>query len=175
MPQASGSRSADGDARAEQLRKLLSPVVAAAGFDLEDLTVTAAGRRSLVRVVVDAEGGVDLDGVATVSRAASDALDTVPPGGAAFAGPYVLEVSSPGVDRPLTEPRHWRRSLGRLVAVTVDGRSLTGRLIAVTDAGIVLDVDGASHGVEWQALGPGRVRVEFTRADVPATGAAGEA
>ncbi len=99
-------------ARADLL-DLLAPVVAAAGYDLEDVTVTAAGRRSLVRVIVDADEGVDLDGVADVSRAVSNALDD----GDAFAGPFVLEVSSPGVDRPLTEPRHWRRARGRLVTV----------------------------------------------------------
>ena len=74
--------------------------------------MTAAGRRSLIRVTVDGDDGIDLDGIATVSRAVSEALDAAEPSGAAFSGPYVLEVSSPGVDRPLTEPRHWRRGAG---------------------------------------------------------------
>ena len=102
----------------EHLLELLAPVVADTGYDLEDVTVTSAGRRSLVRVIVDADGGVDLDAVADVSRAVSDALDAdaATPD---FAGPYVLEVSSPGVDRPLTEPRHWRRAVGRLVQVQI--------------------------------------------------------
>ena len=112
---------AAGSTRAGQTREhlldVLAPVVAATGYDLEDVTVTSAGRRSLVRVIVDADGGVDLDAVAEVSRVVSEALDGDADGGAAFAGPYVLEVSSPGVDRPLTEPRHWRRAIGRLVQV----------------------------------------------------------
>ena len=98
----------------ERLLALLGPVVAATGYDLEDVSVTKAGRRSLVRISVDRDGGIDLDGVADVTRAVSDALDKQEPGGPDFAGPYVLEVSSPGVDRPLTEQRHWRRAAGRI-------------------------------------------------------------
>src|SRR6059058_4887589 len=100
----------------QRVRDVLEPVVAGAGYDLEDVTVTAAGRRSVVRVVVDRDGGVDLDAVADISRVLSEALDADDVMGEA---PYVLEVSSPGVDRPLTQPRHWRRAAGRLVTVTV--------------------------------------------------------
>ena len=147
----------------EHLLGVLTPVVAATGCDLEDVTVTSAGRRSLVRVVVDADGGVDLDAVADVSRAVSDALDSEEDGGAAFAGPYVLEVSSPGVDRPLTAPRHWRRAVGRLVRVEVDGAALTGRVVDVDERGVTLDVDGTARAVEFGRLGKGRVQVEFNR------------
>jgi ribosome maturation factor RimP len=147
-------------ARADLL-DLLAPVVAAAGYDLEDVTVTAAGRRSLVRVIVDADEGVDLDGVADVSRAVSNVLDD----GDAFAGPFVLEVSSPGVDRPLTEPRHWRRARGRLVTVQVGDETLTGRISETTDAAVVLDVGGTARELAWSGLGAGRVQVEFNRKD----------
>jgi ribosome maturation factor RimP len=147
------------DAARRQLTELLAPVVDAAGYDLEDVTVTQAGRRSLVRVIVDADGGVDLDGVAQVSRAVSDALDT----GDQFAGPYVLEVSSPGVDRPLSEPRHWRRAAGRLVKVDADGAPLAGRVLDTDDAGVTLDVDGTKRHITWSALGRGKVQVEFNR------------
>lgn len=147
----------------EHLLEVLTPVVAATGHDLEDVTVTSAGRRSLVRVVVDADGGVDLDAIADVSRAVSDALDDDTPGGAAFAGPFVLEVTSPGVDRPLTEERHWRRAAGRLVQVTVDERTLTGRVVDTDPAGVTLEVDGARRSVAWADLGKGRVQVEFNR------------
>ena len=160
MPPASAGRSA-GAAR-EHLLDVLGPVVAAAGYDLEDVAVSSAGRRSLVRVSVDADGGIDLDGVAAVSRAISDALDTEP-GGAAFNGPYVLEVSSPGVDRPLTEQRHWRRALGRLVEVIVAEQSVTGRVREVSDAGVRLDVDGDERTIGWAELGRGKVQVEFHR------------
>jgi ribosome maturation factor RimP len=147
----------------EHLLDVLAPVVSATGHDLEDVTISSAGRRSLVRVVVDADGGVDLDAIAEVSRVVSDALDSDAPGGSAFAGPYVLEVSSPGVDRPLREPRHWRRAVGRLVEVTVGEQPVTGRVRSVDDTGVVLDVDGADRAVAWDELGTGKVRVEFNR------------
>ena len=81
-------------------------------MDLEGVRVTSAGRRRLLRVVVDADGGVSLDDIEQVSRELSAVLDQAAAMGEA---PYTLEVSSPGVDRPLTEPRHWRRAVGRLV------------------------------------------------------------
>jgi ribosome maturation factor RimP len=113
-------------------------------------------------VIVDADGGVDLDGVARVSRAVSDVLDNR----AAFDGPYVLEVSSPGVDRPLGDPRHWRRAVGRLVKVDADGQSVTGRVLSTDADGVRLDIDGTRRNVSWSALGPGKIQVEFNRADV---------
>jgi ribosome maturation factor RimP len=100
------------------LERLLEPVVRAAGLDLESVRVGGAGRRRLLRVVVDADGGVDLDAIALVSREASARLDDT---GAMGEAPYTLEVSSPGVDRPLTQPRHWRRAMGRLVRVPLAG------------------------------------------------------
>ena len=147
----------------QRLLALLAPVVQQAGYDLEDITVTPAGRRSLVRVSVDGDDGIDLDGVAGVTRAVSDALDADTPGGPAFAGPYVLEVSSPGVDRPLTEQRHWRRNLHRLVSVPVDGATVTGRIQSVDDAGVTLQLDAGEREVSWSALGAGKVQVEFNR------------
>ncbi len=147
-----------------RLRAVIEPVVDSAGFDLEDVTVQAVGRRSVVRVVVDADDGVNLDAVADISRAVSAALDEQTPGGAAFAGPYVLEVTSPGVDRPLTEPRHWWRARGRLVRVSVEGTELTGRVVDADDAGVTIGTDGGERRVDWAALGAGRVQVEFNRA-----------
>lgn len=151
----------------EHLLALLGPVVSAAGYDLEDVAVTSAGRRSLVRVSVDSDNGIDLDAVAEVSRLISDALDGDGQfsSNAAFAGPYVLEVGSPGVDRPLTEPRHWRRAAGRLVKVDSEGTSITGRVLAATEAAVTLEVDGAAHDYPLAGLGAGKVQVEFNRAD----------
>jgi ribosome maturation factor RimP len=166
MPPATAGASA-AQAR-EHLLDLLGPIVAGAGYDLEDVAVTAAGRRSLVRVTVDADGGIDLDAVAVVSRLVSDALDAdanTPGSPRALANAYVLEVSSPGVDRPLTEPRHWRRAIGRLVRVEVAGEQLTGRVGPVDDAGVTLDLDGTERTVPFADLGRGKVQVEFNRAD----------
>ena len=146
-----------------QLRTLLEPALQADGCDLEDVTVTVAGRRRLVRVVVDRNGGLTLDAVAAVSGTVSDVLDSADPLGDA---PYVLEVSSPGVDRPLRERRHWRRATGRLVTVAVSGAgTVTARISVADDEGVVLtDSDGGQER-RWAyaALGPGAVQVEFGR------------
>ncbi|MGY1694915.1 ribosome maturation factor RimP [Geodermatophilus sp. SYSU D00814] len=164
------------DPAATRLAGWIEPVVTAAGYDLEELVVTPAGRRSVVRVVVDRDEGVSLDDVAEVSRAVSAVLDRED--GELGRAPYVLEVTSPGVDRPLTEPRHWRRNTGRLVAVTVGpagaAEQVTGRVTAVDDAGVTLAVEkpgkpGAKRKpptprqVPWAQLGAGRVQVEFGR------------
>lgn len=150
-----------------QLETLLQPVITAEGYDLEEVSVTAAGRRSLIRVTVDGDGGIDLDGIATVSHAVSEALDAAEQAGPAFAGPYVLEVSSPGVDRPLTEPRHWRRSLGRLATVPIGPpgaqTSRHGRILAADADGLELSVDGRPQRHRWAEVGTGRIQVEFSR------------
>ncbi|MBL6274809.1 ribosome maturation factor RimP [Micromonospora fiedleri] len=164
-------------ARRERLRAVIAPVVDEAGYDLEDLSVSRAGRRHVVRVIVDADGGINLDAVADVSRAVSAALDAAEEsGGDIVAGEYQLEVSSPGVDRPLTLPRHWRRNVGRLVRVTVRGagesgarpagdRQVTGRVVAADDESVALEVDGERAQWPYADLGPGRVQVEFSRLD----------
>jgi ribosome maturation factor RimP len=164
MPPATAGASA---AQARQhLLDLLEPLVSDAGYDLEDVTVTSAGRRSLVRVIVDADGGIDLDAVAVVSRIVSDALDADAENvdsPRALSGAYVLEVSSPGVDRPLTEPRHWRRAVGRLVTAQQGDAAVTGRVVEVDEAGATLEVDGGPRHVPWTQLGRGKVQVEFNR------------
>lgn len=145
----------------ESLLALLTPVVEAEGLDLEDVVVTPAGKRRQLRVVVDRDGGVELDLVAAVSTAVSAALDV---SDAMGGSPYVLEVTSPGVDRPLTEPRHWRRAADRLVAATLsDGRSLQGRVTGADDDGVTLDVDGTPTRLTWPEVVSGRVQVEFNR------------
>lgn len=114
-----------------QLFDLLQPVVGAAGLDLEEVAVNRAGSRSVVRVVVDSDEGLDLDAVAEVSRTVSEKLDAADD---VLRGAYVLEVTSPGVDRPLTAPRHWRRNQGRKVKVLrTDGREVVGRVEETSD------------------------------------------
>jgi ribosome maturation factor RimP len=147
----------------EQLMELLAPVISAEGYDLEDLSVTAAGRRSLIRVIVDGDEGIDLDAVADISRAVSDLLDQNDDAGPGFSGPYVLEVSSPGVDRPLTEARHWRRAAGRLVTTSADGRPLTGRVLDADDQTVTFEVAGQQDVYPLASLAPGRVQLEFSR------------
>lgn len=145
------------------LRAAVADVLADAGVDLEDLTVSAAGRRQVVRVVVDRDGGVDLDQVADVSRRVSEVLDR-PELADEVPGPFVLEVTSPGVDRPLTLPRHWRRARGRLVEITrADGTTLTGRVVASDDVAATVDADGAPVEVAFAEVTRALVQVEFTR------------
>lgn len=147
-----------------RVRAIIEPAVASAGLDLDALTVTPAGRRLVVRVTVDADDGVSHDELTEVSREISARLDAAEEaGGDLTPDSYTLEVSSPGVDRPLTLPRHWRRNVGRLVKVKAADRSLTGRVTAVDETGVCLDVDGRPVTAAFADLGPGRVQVEFTR------------
>jgi ribosome maturation factor RimP len=140
---------------AARVREAIEPGLAAAGFDVEDVAVRAAGRRQLVQVVVDRDGGISLDDVADAAKVVSAALDEADP----FQGAYVLEVTSPGVDRPLTLPRHWRRNVGRLVAVRRhDGTSVNGRLTAADDDGAT--IDGVS--LPYADVAKATVEVEFS-------------
>jgi ribosome maturation factor RimP len=143
-----------------RVRSVVEPVVTEAGYDLEDLTIQRVGRRYVVRIAVDSDAGVDLDAVAELSRKISTGLDEAEAGGdELIAGEYELEVGSPGVDRPLTEARHWRRNIGRLVEVRASGNPVTARIIDVDAAGVVLD----AGRFDFAELGPGRVQVELKR------------
>lgn len=150
---------------AHALRELVAPALAAEGVDLEELHVSIAGARRVVRLTVDADGGVSLDRVAEVSRTVSEILDVDAAADAALGGAaYVLEVSSPGVDRPLTEPRHWRRAVGRLVVVTLlGGAQVTGRLLSADDALAVLDATAGERELAYADVAAARVEVEFAR------------
>src|ERR1700754_2404133 len=113
----------------QRLSDVVRPVVTATGYDLEDLTVTRVGRRHLLRIAVDSDAGVDLDAVAEPSRGISSALDAAESGGdELIAGEYELEVGSPGVERPLTLPRHWRRNRTRRGKVKGACRGGSGRI-----------------------------------------------
>ena len=150
----------------DEIARLLEPVVGAHGLDLDDVSITPAGRRRVVRVVVDSESGASLDEVAQASQAVSAALDDADVLGGQS---YTLEVTSPGVDRPLTLPRHWRRNSGRLVKVRRgDGSEVTGRVTAVRDDAAELDVDGRPTEVSFADVAKALVQVEFNR---PASGA----
>jgi ribosome maturation factor RimP len=147
-----------------RLQAVVEPVVSAAGYDLEAMSLKRVGRRHQVRVIVDSDDALNLDTVADISRDISAALDEAEEsGGDLLAGEYDLEVSSPGIDRPLTLPRHWRRNIGRLVKVTVADRAVVGRVTAADESGVELDVDGQPRRLAYNELGPGRVQIEFNR------------
>jgi len=148
----------------DELRGLLEPVVTGVGFELDALEVRSAGRRHTIRLVVDSDAGAGLDDIARLSRAASDALDR---NEHLVGGSYTLEVTSPGVDRPLTTPRHWRRARLRLVAVRPQPGSalgdavLTGRVGAAGDDSVTLLVDGRLREVRYGDVAHAAVEVEF--------------
>jgi ribosome maturation factor RimP len=148
-------------AAATRVRAVITDPLANAGFDVEDVAVRAAGKRSLVQVVVDRDGGITLDDVAEASRIVGAALDESDP----VQGAYVLEVTSPGVDRPLTLPRHWRRNVGRLVvAKMTDGTTVTGRVQDADDDGAeVLVQNDAQVRVAYTDVSKATVEVEFSR------------
>jgi ribosome maturation factor RimP len=142
-----------------ELRSVLEPIVTAAGFELDALDVRIAGRRHTVRLVIDSDRGVGLDAVARLSRAASDELDSHEH---LVGGSYTLEVTSPGVDRPLTTPRHWRRAHLRLVAVRPhESEPFEGRVGAAGDDAVTLLVDGALREVRYADVARATVEVEF--------------
>jgi ribosome maturation factor RimP len=149
--------------QARALRALAEPIAASHDCDLEDVVIRWAGKRRLVRVTVDHDGGLSMDVVAAISRGLSRALDRQDMLGDA---PYVLEVSSPGVDRPLRLPRHWARARGRLVEVNPnEGVPFSGRVVESDDASAVLDVDGARREVQFAQIKRAVVQVEFHNVD----------
>ncbi|MEU8888957.1 ribosome maturation factor RimP [Streptomyces sp. NPDC048442] len=155
--------------QSDRLRELLEPLVAAKDLDLEEIEVSRAGRRRMLRIVVDSEEGVELDACAEVSRAISEKLDE---SDAMGDEEYVLEVSSPGADRPLTEHRHYVRAVGRLVKLTLtDDAELIARILVVDEAGLDLEVPGVkgrkptARRVEFADIAKARIEVEFNRKD----------
>jgi len=164
--------------QASLVRSIVEAPLSGVGLVVEDVTVSAAGRRSVVRIAVDRSLAsvaatdttslvppLSLDEVADATRAVDAALDADPRVGNA---PYVLEVSSPGVDRPLTLPRHLRRNVGRLVRLRLkDGAERAGRIVSVSDLVISLAADPASGSgdVPLEQVRDGRVIIEFGRID----------
>jgi ribosome maturation factor RimP len=154
-------RSIAGPAEGKRIAGLIEPVIVAAGMDLESVRVTVAGRRRLLRVVVDSDHGVNLDDAADISREVSAVLDAA---NALGEVPYTLEVSSPGVDRPLTTQSHWRRAAGRLVRVKVAGEgSVEGRVVLADSGGVTLEMAGGERRFGYGDLGAGAIQVEFGR------------
>lgn len=152
------------DSTQRRIQAVIEPVLVADGYDLEDLKVSKAGRRTLVRVLVDRDGGANLDAIAAVSRNLSSALDEAEAADGAFAASsYTLEVSSPGVDRPLKLPRHWRRNIGRLVEVAIGDETVSGRIQAADDAGVELLIADQTRTIAYGDLGAGRIQLEFSR------------
>jgi ribosome maturation factor RimP len=154
----------------DRLQELLEPLAAKAGADLEEVKVARIGGSRVLEVVVDADGGVDLDTVAELSREFGEALDATDLMGEAE---YRLEVGSPGAERLLTQPRHWRRAVTRLVkAQLAAGGEVTGRVLESDDEGVLLEippVKGRGKATErrlaFAEVAKARVQLEFNRKD----------
>jgi len=142
---------------------VIEPVVRSLDLDLEDLRISTVGRRKLVKVVVDGDAGIDLDLVADISHAIGDAIDEAQAMGDAD---WTLEVTSPGVERPLTLPRHWRRAVGRNVKVQfADGREDMGRILEFDEESgeAVFNFKGATRARSTKDIVKAIVQVEFNR------------
>lgn len=150
-----------------QLEPLVRDTVLQAGFELEELDIRQAGRRQLVRVIVDGDGGIGLDDIAEVSRSVSAALDAKD---AILASAYTLEVTSPGLDRPLIKPRHWRRHRLRLVKVSpVEGAEFIGRIGNAEpdeNGAVELLIDGEVRTVSYSQIRRAMVEIEFRQPPV---------
>ncbi|GHC71880.1 ribosome maturation factor RimP [Streptomyces cinnamoneus] len=153
--------------QSERLRELLAPLVSARELELEEVEVTPAGKRRVLRIVVDSDEGVQLDTCADLSRDISAKLDETDVMGGA---PYVLEVTSPGADRPLTQQRHYVRATGRLIkAQLTEGGELVARIVSVDDEGLDLEVPGVkgrkatARRLAFAEIAKARVEIEFNR------------
>jgi ribosome maturation factor RimP len=152
------------DATSRRIESEISGPLSDLSLDVEAVEVTPAGKRRVLRIAVDKDGGVTLDEIAEATREVSRVLDDSDVMGEQ---PYTLEVTSRGVDRPLTLPRHWRRNTDRLVAVTLaDGEKVTGRITGADDAedgAATLDVEGAERRVDYAEVTSALVQIEFNR------------
>ncbi|MFD5750627.1 ribosome maturation factor RimP [Streptomyces sp. NPDC127033] len=155
--------------QSERLRGLLEPLVSAKDLDLEEIEVSRAGRRRVLRIVVDSDEGVDLDECAELSRSISEKLDETDAMGE---DEYQLEVTSPGAERPLTEHRHYLRAVGRLARIQFhEGGEVVARILTVDDGGLDLEVPGVkgrkptARRAEFAQIAKARVEIEFNRKD----------
>jgi ribosome maturation factor RimP len=151
--------------RTSQLPGVLTPILAQFDLELEAVEVIPAGKRQLLRVVVDGDGatgtGPQLDDLAEASKALSAALDSSDAVGSTA---YTLEVTTRGIGRPLERPVHWRRNRGRLVTVTTsDGATVTGRILESDEQSAQLDVDGRPQTVALADVTKALIQVELNR------------
>jgi ribosome maturation factor RimP len=151
----------------DQISELVTPAVSDLGFYLEDVHVATPGNHRIVTCIVDGDASLNLDQVTSVSRVISELLDE-----AAFMGetPFTLEVTSPGVDRPLTQPRHFAKNVDRLLKIIkLDGSEVTGRILSNTDHDVTLTVlikkESTEQTVLLSDIKRAVVEIEFNRKD----------
>ena len=150
------------------VRAAAEPVLSSLGLELVDVEIVGSGRARTLRLTVDREGGIDLDSLAEANGPVSAALDAVD----ALSGPYTLELSSPGVERPLRRPSDFARFVGTVISVKshdpVDGaRRHRGLLLEADDAGIAVEVDGEHRRFSYDAIASARTVFEWGPAPKP--------
>ena len=151
----------------DQITELIEPAVTAQGFFLEEVQLVSPGKHRIITCIVDGEVALNLDQVTSVSRVISELLDESPiMGDTAF----TLEVTSPGIDRPLTKPRHFAKNQDRLLKVKKsDGEVVTGRILSNTDNAVTLTVevkkDTAEVVIAYADIKRAVVEIEFNRKD----------
>ena len=144
----------------DELITHISAVLKPLGVDLDDLTLSKAGSRKVLDVVVDADDPIDLDRLAEISQIVSNSLDETDIMGSAS---YVMEVGTRGVGRPLTKPAHWRRNVGRIVKISGDAGSTSGRIISFEDPVVVVNVKGQARKFDISTISRAVIDVEFAR------------
>lgn len=139
---------------------VVAPIATRLKLDVEDIEVRRIGTRQIVRIILDKDGGISMDEIAAATRQISDELDLLEELAAAF----TLEVTSPGIDRPLTEERHWRRNIGRLVKVQIpDSGAIEGRILEVTELNVLLQVKQYKRSLPLADIERAVVQVEFNK------------
>jgi ribosome maturation factor RimP len=147
----------------DRLAALVAETVSALGLDVEAVELTPAGNKRVLRIALDRDGGIGIDHITDATRALSEALDASDVMGSQ---PYTLEVTSRGVDRPLTEPRHWRRNAGRLVRLRLaDDSSIDGRIGDSDDTGVEIEGRTSSQRLDYTQITHALVQTELNRKD----------
>lgn len=147
----------------QQLASLVNQCASALGLDVEAIELTPAGNKRVLRIALDRDGGVGIDHITEATRALSEELDASDVMGSQ---PYTLEVTSRGVDRPLTEPRHWRRNAGRLVRLRLtDDSSIDGRIGESDDEGVLIEGRTTSQRLTYDQISTALVQTELNRKD----------
>ena len=142
----------------EEISAAITPALSDLGFYLEDITITSAGRRSMLTVIVDGDTHLSLDQVTVATKAISEIVENIQSLGQA---PFTLEVTSPGLDRPLTKPRHWRKNIDRLVKIVLlDGKEVKGRVKDATEISATVD----EQVVKFSDIKHATLEIEFKQA-----------
>ena len=141
----------------EQVLAVITPAIESLGFYVEDITITSAGKRSMLTVIVDGDTHLSLDQVTVATKAISEIVENLPTLGN---NPFTLEVTSPGLDRPLTKPRHWRKNQDRLIKIVLtDGKEIKGRIKDSTETSATVD----DQVIKYPDIKRATLEVEFKK------------